>query len=184
MLSMPAARNGEIEKATEWLLHPLSEFNSVDMPVGRVRVPTPYFPRDRCIVALCCHDDSSRVSEGHESGRHARVSGGRVEGACRGYAVHQATESYLILAKYPSARRSAQYIDGYRRVCGSGSGLARVRPHEPLPGPGRVWTRTRGGFTRPVACPRRDSTSRGAEGAKLVRPSLLNEKEPQSTCAR
>ena len=34
MLSMSAARNGEIEKATEWLLHPLSEFNGIDMPVG------------------------------------------------------------------------------------------------------------------------------------------------------
>ena len=52
MLSMSAARNGEIEKATEWLLHPLSEFNGIGMPIGRVRLPTPYFPRDRCVESL------------------------------------------------------------------------------------------------------------------------------------
>ena len=45
MLSMSAARNGEIEKATEWLLHPLFGFEDIDMPlVGGVRVSTPYFP--------------------------------------------------------------------------------------------------------------------------------------------
>ena len=40
VLSMSAARNGEIEKATGWLLHPLSEFNGIGMPIGRFRVPT------------------------------------------------------------------------------------------------------------------------------------------------
>ncbi|KAI0360798.1 hypothetical protein OH77DRAFT_1418813 [Trametes cingulata] len=44
MLAMSAARNGETEKAVEWLLHPLFEFDDVGMPVGGVRVPTPYFP--------------------------------------------------------------------------------------------------------------------------------------------
>ncbi|EIW55858.1 uncharacterized protein TRAVEDRAFT_76470, partial [Trametes versicolor FP-101664 SS1] len=44
MLAMSAARNGETEKAIEWLLHPLFEFDDVGMPVGGVRVPTPYFP--------------------------------------------------------------------------------------------------------------------------------------------
>ena len=44
MLAMSAARNGETEKAIEWLLHPLFEFDEVGMPVGGVRVPTPYFP--------------------------------------------------------------------------------------------------------------------------------------------
>lgn len=44
MLAMSAARNGEAEKAVEWLLHPLFEFDDVGMPVGGVRVPTPYFP--------------------------------------------------------------------------------------------------------------------------------------------
>ncbi|KAH9849663.1 Six-hairpin glycosidase-like protein [Lenzites betulinus] len=44
MLAMSAARNRKTEKAVEWLLHPLFEFDDVGMPVGGVRVPTPYFP--------------------------------------------------------------------------------------------------------------------------------------------
>ncbi|KAJ7779248.1 Six-hairpin glycosidase-like protein [Mycena metata] len=44
MLAMSAARIGEQEKALEWLLHPLFQFDDVGMPVGGVRVPTPYFP--------------------------------------------------------------------------------------------------------------------------------------------
>ena len=44
MLAMSAARNGETEQAIEWLLHPLFEFDDVGMPIGGVRVPTPYFP--------------------------------------------------------------------------------------------------------------------------------------------
>ncbi|KAI1798329.1 Six-hairpin glycosidase-like protein, partial [Ganoderma leucocontextum] len=44
MLAMSAARNGEAEKAIDWLLHPLFQFDDVGMPVGGVRVPTPYFP--------------------------------------------------------------------------------------------------------------------------------------------
>lgn len=44
MLAMSAARNGESEQAIEWLLHPLFQFDDVGMPVGGVRVPTPYFP--------------------------------------------------------------------------------------------------------------------------------------------
>lgn len=44
MLAMSAARNGETEKAIEWLLHPLYQFDDVGMPIGGVRVPTPYFP--------------------------------------------------------------------------------------------------------------------------------------------
>ncbi|KAJ3532417.1 hypothetical protein NM688_g7426 [Phlebia brevispora] len=44
MLAMSAARNGEAEKAIEWLLHPLFQFDDVGMPIGGVRVPTPYFP--------------------------------------------------------------------------------------------------------------------------------------------
>ncbi|EMD36550.1 hypothetical protein CERSUDRAFT_115580 [Gelatoporia subvermispora B] len=44
MLAMSAARNGDTEKALEWLLHPLFQFDDVGMPVGGVRVPTPYFP--------------------------------------------------------------------------------------------------------------------------------------------
>ncbi|KAM5534759.1 hypothetical protein V8D89_011623 [Ganoderma adspersum] len=44
MLAMSAARNGETEKAVEWLLNPLFQFDDVGMPIGGVRVPTPYFP--------------------------------------------------------------------------------------------------------------------------------------------
>ena len=44
MLAMSAARNGETERALEWLLHPLYQFDDVGMPIGGVRVPTPYFP--------------------------------------------------------------------------------------------------------------------------------------------
>lgn len=44
MLAMSAARNGETDRAIDWLLHPLFVFDDVGMPVGGVRVPTPYFP--------------------------------------------------------------------------------------------------------------------------------------------
>ncbi|THU93929.1 hypothetical protein K435DRAFT_967064 [Dendrothele bispora CBS 962.96] len=44
MLAMSAARNGETEQAIDWLLHPLFQFDDVGMPIGGVRVPTPYFP--------------------------------------------------------------------------------------------------------------------------------------------
>ena len=37
MLAMSTERNGGVtEKAIEWLLHPLSEFDDVGMPVDRV----------------------------------------------------------------------------------------------------------------------------------------------------
>ncbi len=44
MLAMSAARNGQNDKAVEWLLHPLFQFDDAGMPIGGVRVPTPYFP--------------------------------------------------------------------------------------------------------------------------------------------
>ncbi|KAJ7594994.1 Six-hairpin glycosidase-like protein [Mycena floridula] len=44
MLAMSAARNGEPDKAVDWLLHSLFQFDDVGMPIGGVRVPTPYFP--------------------------------------------------------------------------------------------------------------------------------------------
>ncbi|KAJ7769677.1 Six-hairpin glycosidase-like protein [Mycena maculata] len=44
MLAMSAARIGDQEQALEWLLHPLFQFDDAGMPVGGVRVPTPYFP--------------------------------------------------------------------------------------------------------------------------------------------
>ena len=36
MLAMCTARNGVTEKAIEWLLHPLFEFDDVGMPVDRL----------------------------------------------------------------------------------------------------------------------------------------------------
>ncbi|KAF9447354.1 hypothetical protein P691DRAFT_125279 [Macrolepiota fuliginosa MF-IS2] len=44
MLAMSAARNGELDRAIDWLLDPLYQFDDVGMPIGGVRVPTPYFP--------------------------------------------------------------------------------------------------------------------------------------------
>ncbi|KAF9019784.1 hypothetical protein BDZ89DRAFT_958878 [Hymenopellis radicata] len=44
MLAMSSARNGDPEQAVDWLLDPLFQFDDVGMPVGGVRVPTPYFP--------------------------------------------------------------------------------------------------------------------------------------------
>ena len=44
MLAMSAARLGQQATAIDWLLHPLFQFDDVGMPVGGVRVPTPYFP--------------------------------------------------------------------------------------------------------------------------------------------
>jgi hypothetical protein len=44
MLAMSAARLGMPDEAIDWLLHPLFQFDDVGMPIGGVRVPTPYFP--------------------------------------------------------------------------------------------------------------------------------------------
>jgi hypothetical protein len=44
MLAMSAARNGDPEKAVDWLLSSLFTFDDVGMPGGGVQVPTPYFP--------------------------------------------------------------------------------------------------------------------------------------------
>ncbi|KAH7912897.1 Six-hairpin glycosidase-like protein [Hygrophoropsis aurantiaca] len=44
MLAMNAARSGEPDQAISWLLDPLFQFDDVGMPIGGVRVPTPYFP--------------------------------------------------------------------------------------------------------------------------------------------
>ncbi|KAI0929444.1 hypothetical protein AcV7_005296 [Taiwanofungus camphoratus] len=44
MLAMSAARNGDTEKAIEWLLDPFFQFDDVGMPAGGAQVPTPYFP--------------------------------------------------------------------------------------------------------------------------------------------
>lgn len=44
LLALTAAKMGEREKAVEWLLHPDNAFDEIGMPVGGVRVPTPYLP--------------------------------------------------------------------------------------------------------------------------------------------
>lgn len=44
MLAMNSARLGDSEGAVGYLLDGLFEFDDVGMPVGGVRVPTPYFP--------------------------------------------------------------------------------------------------------------------------------------------
>ena len=50
MLAMSAARLGEPEKAIEWILNPLLQFDDVGMPIGGVRVPTPYFPASGALL--------------------------------------------------------------------------------------------------------------------------------------
>lgn len=44
MLAMSAARNGFQSEAIDFLLHPEFQFDDIGMPIGGVRVPTPYFP--------------------------------------------------------------------------------------------------------------------------------------------
>ncbi|KAI0635047.1 Six-hairpin glycosidase-like protein [Trametes polyzona] len=69
MLAMSAARNGETEKAVEWLLHPLFEFDDVGMPVGGVRVPTPYFPGSGALLyAMAMMSEGWDGSEGAAPG--------------------------------------------------------------------------------------------------------------------
>ncbi|KAJ3970382.1 Six-hairpin glycosidase-like protein [Lentinula raphanica] len=53
MLAMSAARNNETEKAVEWLLHPLFQFDNVGMPIGGVRVPTYVLSIIDLVVAGC-----------------------------------------------------------------------------------------------------------------------------------
>ncbi|KAF8201320.1 Six-hairpin glycosidase-like protein [Mycena galopus ATCC 62051] len=68
-LAMSAARIGDQEQALEWLLHPLFQFDDVGMPVGGVRVPTPYFPGAGALlyaIAMMAHgwDGSSGNAPG------------------------------------------------------------------------------------------------------------------------
>lgn len=72
MLAMSAARNGETEKAMDWLMHPLFQFDDVGMPVGGVRVPTPYFPGSGALllaVAMMAEgwDESRSLAPGFPS---------------------------------------------------------------------------------------------------------------------
>ncbi|KAF9557582.1 hypothetical protein CPC08DRAFT_640114 [Agrocybe pediades] len=74
MLAMAAARQNMAEKALDWLLHPLFEFDDVGMPGGGVKVPTPYFPGSGSLllaVAMmaegwddCCASESATAAPG------------------------------------------------------------------------------------------------------------------------
>ncbi|KIK51629.1 hypothetical protein GYMLUDRAFT_392404 [Collybiopsis luxurians FD-317 M1] len=81
MLAMSAARNNETEKAIEWLLDPLFQFDDVGMPIGGVRVPTPYFPGSGALlyaIAMMAQgwDGSEGVAPGFpKSGWNVRVEG-------------------------------------------------------------------------------------------------------------
>ncbi|KAG6873112.1 hypothetical protein C0995_002775 [Termitomyces sp. Mi166 len=69
MLAMSAARNGDQEKALEWLLHPLFAFDDVGMPIGGARVPTPYFPGSGALLLAI-----AMMAEGWD-GSHGRAPG-------------------------------------------------------------------------------------------------------------
>ncbi|KAE9407340.1 hypothetical protein BT96DRAFT_933391 [Gymnopus androsaceus JB14] len=81
MLAMSAARNNDTEKAIEWLLDPLFQFDDVGMPIGGVRVTTPYFPASGALLyatAMMAQgwDGSTGVAPGFpESGWNVRVEG-------------------------------------------------------------------------------------------------------------
>ncbi|KAI0365991.1 hypothetical protein BV20DRAFT_982235 [Pilatotrama ljubarskyi] len=81
MLAMSAARNEESEKAVGWLLHPLFEFDDVGMPVGGVRVPTPYFPGSGALLyAVAMMAEGWDGSQGTAPGFPRENWGVRTEG--------------------------------------------------------------------------------------------------------
>ncbi|KAJ4481894.1 Six-hairpin glycosidase-like protein [Lentinula aciculospora] len=70
MLAMSAARNNETEKAVDWLLDPLFQFDDVGMPIGGVRVPTPYFPGSGALLyATAMMAQGWDGSEGNREGK-------------------------------------------------------------------------------------------------------------------
>jgi len=81
MLAMSAARIGNQEQALEFLLHPLFQFDDVGMPVGGVRVPTPYFPGSGALlyaIAMMAHgwDGSNGTAPGFPAnGWNVRAEG-------------------------------------------------------------------------------------------------------------
>ncbi|KAK1216363.1 hypothetical protein PQX77_020977 [Marasmius sp. AFHP31] len=81
MLAMSAARNGETETAIDWLLDPLFIFDDVGMPVGGVRVPTPYFPGSGSLLyAVAIMAGGWDESTGHAPGFPKDGWNVRVEG--------------------------------------------------------------------------------------------------------
>jgi hypothetical protein len=50
MLAMNAGRLGNPDQAVDWLLHENFAFDDVGMPIGGLRVPTPYFPASGALL--------------------------------------------------------------------------------------------------------------------------------------
>ncbi|KAI0030553.1 Six-hairpin glycosidase-like protein [Vararia minispora EC-137] len=69
MLAMSAARLGDPSQAVNFLLHPDFQFDDVGMPVGGVRVPTPYFPGAGALLyAIAMMAEGWEGSTGHAPG--------------------------------------------------------------------------------------------------------------------
>ncbi|KAJ3876319.1 hypothetical protein F5051DRAFT_461614 [Lentinula edodes] len=62
-------------KAIEWLLHPLFQFDDVGMPIGGVRVPTPYFPGSGAL--LCA---TAMMAQGWNGSDEKEREGGKAPG--------------------------------------------------------------------------------------------------------
>ncbi|KAJ3903009.1 hypothetical protein F5879DRAFT_1010639 [Lentinula edodes] len=62
-------------KAIEWLLHPLFQFDDVGMPIGGVRVPTPYFPGSNTL--LCA---TAMMAQGWNGSDEKEREGGKAPG--------------------------------------------------------------------------------------------------------
>ncbi|KAJ3852968.1 Six-hairpin glycosidase-like protein [Lentinula lateritia] len=75
MLAMSAARNNDTEKAIEWLLHPLFQFDDVGMPIGGVRVPTPYFPGSGALLYA-----TAMMAQGWDGSNKKEREGGKAPG--------------------------------------------------------------------------------------------------------
>lgn len=50
MLAMNSLRLGDVDRALDYLLHPIFEFDDAGYPVGGSRVPTPYFPNSASLL--------------------------------------------------------------------------------------------------------------------------------------
>lgn len=69
MLAMNSAKLNGTDKAIEWLLDPLFAFDDIGMPIGGVRVPTPYFPGSGALLlAVAMMAKGWDGSDGHAPG--------------------------------------------------------------------------------------------------------------------
>ncbi len=80
MLAMNAAKLNNTDQAVDWLLDPLFAFDDIGMPIGGVRVPTPYFPGSGALlyaVALMAQgwDGSTGSAPGFPSNWNVRAEG-------------------------------------------------------------------------------------------------------------